>query len=323
MGALAPRDSGRAWTVTGRGGNMLPEALAQYFDDEEAMLIRRSAGNNQARNPAESSTGRLNNNTFANQLRGHLGPPTWTDMMRGACKQINDAPCAYPPSNVGGRGGAESLMSRSEALLGKRPDYSARWPGYPGQAVWILNEDGRPLAGRERCRAGYFVGPCDGVGGWNARELSGNQHLVATTNLGFIDDTRLIHGALALSDNLLLLAGPLRGQVAAVREATRSLFRDPAQSASPQLVVLEPLADAPVQLVPALDESGDPILVRRESWPLGPEELVPIPRGRKKQGAAKGAADPSAQASPGLGTLPPREKKDTRAGYGRFRSRRR
>ena len=40
------------------------------------MLIRRSAGSNQARNPAESSTGRLNNNTFANQLRGRLGFPT-------------------------------------------------------------------------------------------------------------------------------------------------------------------------------------------------------------------------------------------------------
>ena len=147
-------------------------------------------------------------------------------MMRGASCQINDGPCV---DGYGG-GGAQQLMSRSEALLGRRPDYSARWPGYPGQPVWIFNEDGKPSSGREKCRAGYFVGPCDGVGGCNARELSGNQHLVATTNLGFIDDTRLIHGALALSDNLLLLAGPLRGEVAAVHTATRALFGDSSQS---------------------------------------------------------------------------------------------
>ena len=120
-------DSDRAWTITGRGNGMLPEALAQYFDDEGAMLLRRSPGSNQQRNPAESSTGRLNNNTFANQMRGRLGVSTWTDMMRGASNQINDGPCVY------GGGGAQPLMSRSEALLGRRPDYSARWPGYPGQ----------------------------------------------------------------------------------------------------------------------------------------------------------------------------------------------
>jgi hypothetical protein len=122
--------------------------------------------------------------------------------------------------------------------------------------------------GREKCRSGYFVGPADGNGGWRARQLTGGQELVTSIHMSFVDDPRAIHSDLALSDNLLELAGPLRGEVEAVRASVRGLFADNLAPDAPALVILEQLVGAPVELVPALDDDGDPIRVRKESWPL-------------------------------------------------------
>ena len=97
-----------------------------------------------------------------------------------------------------------------------------------------------------------------------------------TYNLAVVDDPTAIHDALAVSDNLLGLAGPLRGQVEQVLAAVHALFAAPGVPLGPQLVILEPQVDAPVALVAALDESGEPIYVRGERWPLSaPAEARP------------------------------------------------
>ena len=265
-------DSDRAWAVTGRGDDTPPAELAEYMANENAMIMRRSASGVHGRCPAESAMGKVFMQTFANQLRGLLGPPTWTDMMRGAANQINDQPAhGRRPDNSK----RAPLVPRSEHLLGERPDASARWPGRPGQQVYILNEDGKASAGRPRSRGGYFVGPARGVAAWHAREITGGRNLVATSNLAFIDSPHVLLSALARSDGLLALHGPLRGEIGAIHAATRELFGDPSAPPGPSPVICEPLVGAPVALVPAFDDNGEPMPVRREAWPVRDENPPP------------------------------------------------
>ena len=175
--------------------------------------------------------GRVLSLTFANQLSGNLGPPTRTDMMRGAANQVNDQPAhgrrtARVGHRRGGRGGGGSrparLVSRSEDLLGVRPDASVRWPGRPGQQVYIPCKDGKASPGRPRARGGYFAGPACKVAGWHAREIAGGQALVATSNLAFIGNPNVLLSALARSDGLPALHGPLRAEIGAIYAATPS-----------------------------------------------------------------------------------------------------
>ena len=112
-------DSDRAWTITGRGDDTLPAELAAYMANEEAVIMRRSASGAHGRCPAESAIGKALNLTFTNQLRGHLGPPTLTDMMRGAANQINDQPAH------GGRR-AWASAEAGEAAAAASPPHSCR-----------------------------------------------------------------------------------------------------------------------------------------------------------------------------------------------------
>jgi hypothetical protein len=119
------------------------------------------------------------------------------------------------------------------------------------------------------------VGPACGVAGWHAREIAGGRALVATSNLAFIDNPNVLLSALVRSDGLLALLGPLRGEIGAIHAATRELYGDPAVPPGPRLAVCEPLFGAPVALVPALDEDGGPMPVRREAWPVSDEGPPP------------------------------------------------
>ena len=79
-------DSDSAWTVTGRGGSMLPKELADHFAsaDGDAVASHRPAGNDHAHARAESCMGRTSFLTSYNELGSRLAPLTWTGMMRGA-----------------------------------------------------------------------------------------------------------------------------------------------------------------------------------------------------------------------------------------------
>jgi hypothetical protein len=77
-------DSDPAWTVSGRGDDSLPHALAAWNNSLPiALTFRRSAANTQAQNPAENAQGRIRWCTNANLYRGKVAlSPERNDMRR-------------------------------------------------------------------------------------------------------------------------------------------------------------------------------------------------------------------------------------------------
>ena len=110
-------DSDRAWTITGRGDDMLPKKLAKYMANEEAVVVRLSASGAHGRCPAESAMGWVLNPTSANQLRGHLAPSAWSDMMRDAANQVKDQSADQPTH---GRRPGKAAWGAAEAVARRR-----------------------------------------------------------------------------------------------------------------------------------------------------------------------------------------------------------
>ena len=108
----------------------------------------------------------------------------------------------------------------------------------------------------------------------------------------------MLLSALVRSDNIPALAGPLRGEVAAILAATCALLGDPTAPPGPHLAVCEPLVGAPVALVPALDAGDGPVLVRRETWPVSDGNHLsaakPQPAAGRGRGRDAAAAMPEA-----------------------------
>jgi hypothetical protein len=128
--------------VQGRGENYIVAALRVFLAEHPEVHYVPCPPHAHAFSKVEGTIHSTAGHAFSNACRANLGPMAWSILEEGACYQHNCRPIWRPEESE------VPVISRVEALTGRRPDYSAML-GYVGQHGWTHKYDGKMSAQRD------------------------------------------------------------------------------------------------------------------------------------------------------------------------------
>jgi hypothetical protein len=166
-------DYDSAWGRQGDAGYTLTEKVRAYLSSRPSLTFVPMPPHSPNANFAENHMGLVNALAFACALRGNLNMATVSiDMLRGAGYLF--AMRLLPPPAPG-----MPRQTRYTALTGRKWDVS-RFPGRPGQACWIYDEESGGV-GHPRVLSSYLVCPDWTVSGCWVRLLGSLRYRLVRT----------------------------------------------------------------------------------------------------------------------------------------------
>ena len=148
-------DFGTEYATQGHGANYLVAGLQAFIAGRPYFRVIPCPPHAHAFNKAENTIHQVTGHAFANACRARLGPAAWSLLDEGACYQHNCRPVWRPADAPSGD---TPLLSRMEALTGRRPDVSAM-VGFVGQAGWARKWDGKASAQRDNAAPVIYICP--------------------------------------------------------------------------------------------------------------------------------------------------------------------
>ena len=228
-----------------------PREILDYLaSTAKPTKIIRSPPGNQQQNPFESHAGRIMYCAKANMFRHNLGRPFGADMLRGAVAQLE-----AHLVKVEGEGKKSELKTSYEAYYGSPYDASL-WVAAPGQYLLCREEmTGSNSSFTPRLQPAVFVRPHGA--GWQVRLVGADKRILKVTrHLYVLNDPNLLPTRLAMSDDH---GGP-PGKLGLFYQRMRDLYgQTPRRPMDQTFVVTEPLSKAPLAIVAALNDEGEPV----------------------------------------------------------------
>jgi hypothetical protein len=160
----------------------------------DPILIRRSPANMHSMNACEPHMKRLSYLSNRIRQRWALGRIFDADAMIAAGEQLNDTP--VPFSTNPGLHEATRWKLYSE---GEETSDLSRWVGEPGQSLWAHVAGSKANMGEPKARAGIFLYPLRGAGGFVIRMLESRRLMVAYS-ISLVNDRHLRHARLLERD---------------------------------------------------------------------------------------------------------------------------
>ena len=154
-------DFGSEYATQGRGDDYVVAGLKAFIAARPYFRVIPCPPHAHAFNKAENTIHQITGHAFANACRARLGPAAWSILDEGSCFQHNCRP-VWRPEGVPAETGP--LVSRMEALTGRRPDVSAM-VGFVGQGGWVRKWDVKANAQRDKATPVIYMHPSScGVG---------------------------------------------------------------------------------------------------------------------------------------------------------------